>query len=126
MLTVIVGFEGSGKSRMRRPFACSRYSVMPSTDVTRSTPCGSATAACCAAYAGRSEMNRTTVRPVNQARFIGTSEFGYYKREMVIQGFKSSAVSAGIKPGGVPDLALIYSERPASAAVGFTQNTFIP
>ena len=44
---------------------------------------------------------------------------------MVIQGFKSSAVSAGIKPGGVPDLALIYSERPASAAVVFTQNTFI-
>ena len=35
MLTVMVGFDGSGNSSTRRPFA-SRYSVMPSTEVTRS------------------------------------------------------------------------------------------
>src|SRR5262249_14985827 len=33
MLTVIVGLVGSGKSRTRRPLP-SRYSVMPSTEVT--------------------------------------------------------------------------------------------
>jgi len=54
-----------------------------------------------------------------------TSEFGYYKREMLVEGFKTSAVAAGIKPGGVLDLALIYSEPAASAAAVFTQNTFI-
>src|SRR6266851_3026774 len=43
MLTVIVGFDRSGKSTTRRPFA-SRYSVIPSTEVTRSTPGGSASA----------------------------------------------------------------------------------
>src|SRR5438046_9901113 len=41
MLTVIVCLLGSAKSSTRKPFA-SRYSVMPSTDVTRSTPLGSA------------------------------------------------------------------------------------
>ena len=54
-----------------------------------------------------------------------TSEFGYYKREMLVEGFKTSAVAAGIKPRGVLDLALIYSEPAASAAAVFTQNTFI-
>jgi glutamate N-acetyltransferase/amino-acid N-acetyltransferase len=44
---------------------------------------------------------------------------------MVIQSFKTSAVPAGIKAGGVLDLALIYSEVPATAAAVFTQNTFI-
>src|SRR5436190_6583817 len=44
MFTVIVGFEGSGKSRTLKPFA-RRYSVMPSTDVTFVTPAGSAEAA---------------------------------------------------------------------------------
>ena len=48
MLTVTVGFDWSGKSSTRRPLA-SRYSVMPSTEVTRSTPRGSATPACAAA-----------------------------------------------------------------------------
>src|SRR5688572_9953532 len=33
MLTVIVGLEGSGKSRIRRPLG-SLYSLMPSTSVT--------------------------------------------------------------------------------------------
>src|SRR5215475_12993701 len=43
---------------------------------------------------------------------------------MVAQGFKMAAVAAGIKPAGALDLTLIYSEKPAAAAV-FTQNTFI-
>src|SRR5438045_8335318 len=41
MLTVTVGFEASGKSSALRPLG-SRYSVMPSTEVTRVTPAGSA------------------------------------------------------------------------------------
>ena len=45
MLTVIVGFEGSGNSRARISFG-SRYSVIPSTDVNRSTP------DCAATYTG--------------------------------------------------------------------------
>ena len=44
---------------------------------------------------------------------------------MTIRGFKTAAVPAGIKAGGVLDLALIYSEVPATAAAVFTQNTFI-
>ena len=36
-----------------------------------------------------------------------------------------AAVAAGIKAAGKLDLALIYSERPATAAAVFTQNTFI-
>src|SRR5881409_3026718 len=39
MLTVIVDFDGSGNTRMCKPFA-SLYSVMPSTDVTFSIPLG--------------------------------------------------------------------------------------
>jgi glutamate N-acetyltransferase/amino-acid N-acetyltransferase len=44
---------------------------------------------------------------------------------MLVQGFKTAAIASGIKPGGALDLALIYSERPATAAAVFTQNTFI-
>ena len=44
---------------------------------------------------------------------------------MIIQGLKTSAVAAGIKPGGALDLALIWSETPAIAAAVFTQNTFM-
>src|SRR5262245_15726361 len=44
---------------------------------------------------------------------------------MIVQGFKMAAVSAGIKTAGVLDLSLIYSEKPATAAAVFTQNTFI-
>src|SRR5437667_8777018 len=44
---------------------------------------------------------------------------------MVVQGFKMAAVATGIKPGGALDLALIYSEKAATAAAVFTQNTFI-
>ena len=43
---------------------------------------------------------------------------------MIIQGFKTSAVAAGIKPDGALDLALIWSETPAIAAAVFTQNAF--
>ena len=44
---------------------------------------------------------------------------------MIIQGFKTSAVAAGIKTGGAQDLGLIWSEKPAVAAAVFTQNAFI-
>src|SRR5690242_4432055 len=44
---------------------------------------------------------------------------------MIVQGFKMTAVSAGIKPAGTLDLALIYSEKPATAAAVFTQNSSI-
>jgi len=44
---------------------------------------------------------------------------------MIIQGFKTSAVAAGIKPGGALDLALIWSQTPAVAAAVFTQNAFM-
>src|SRR5207248_4526288 len=45
--------------------------------------------------------------------------------EMIVQGFKTGAVAAGIKAGGALDLAMIYSETPATAAAVFTHNTFI-
>ncbi len=38
------------------------------------------------------------------------------------RGFKCAGISAGIKAGGVKDMALIYSETPASAAGVFTTN----
>jgi glutamate N-acetyltransferase / amino-acid N-acetyltransferase len=44
---------------------------------------------------------------------------------MVVEGFKMAAVVAGIKAGGALDLALIVSDRPATTAAVFTQNTFI-
>src|SRR6267142_189447 len=44
---------------------------------------------------------------------------------MIIRGFKTAAVAAGIKAGGALDLALICSENPATAAAVFTQNFFI-
>jgi glutamate N-acetyltransferase / amino-acid N-acetyltransferase len=44
---------------------------------------------------------------------------------MIVQGFKMAAIAAGIKTSGGLDLALIYSETPATAAAVFTQNTFI-
>jgi glutamate N-acetyltransferase/amino-acid N-acetyltransferase len=44
---------------------------------------------------------------------------------MIVEGFKMAAVAAGIKAGGALDLALIFSDRPATAAAVFTRNTFI-
>src|SRR5437870_3210708 len=44
---------------------------------------------------------------------------------MTVQGFKTAAVAAGIKAGGVLDLALICSDKPAVTAAVFTQNTFM-
>jgi glutamate N-acetyltransferase/amino-acid N-acetyltransferase len=44
---------------------------------------------------------------------------------MTVRGFKMAAVAAGIKPNGALDLALIYSEEPATTAAVFTQNSFI-
>src|SRR5579884_4105484 len=38
------------------------------------------------------------------------------------KGFKFSAVPAGIKPSGRPDLALVIAEQTASAAALFTKN----
>ncbi|MDF7824236.1 bifunctional glutamate N-acetyltransferase/amino-acid acetyltransferase ArgJ [Pontiellaceae bacterium B12227] len=38
------------------------------------------------------------------------------------KGFECAGVSAGIKPGGVKDMALIFSDTPASAAGVFTTN----
>ncbi|MBU2498070.1 MAG: bifunctional glutamate N-acetyltransferase/amino-acid acetyltransferase ArgJ [Proteobacteria bacterium] len=43
-------------------------------------------------------------------------------REYIVQGFKASAVAAGIKKKGGLDLALIFSERGAAAAGVFTMN----
>ena len=37
-------------------------------------------------------------------------------------GFRAAGVSCGIKASGKPDLALIASDRPASAAAVFTTN----
>lgn len=42
--------------------------------------------------------------------------------DFIVKGFKASAVAAGIKKVGGPDLALIFSEREASAAGVFTTN----
>ncbi|MEQ9454551.1 MAG: bifunctional glutamate N-acetyltransferase/amino-acid acetyltransferase ArgJ [Phycisphaeraceae bacterium] len=42
----------------------------------------------------------------------------------VPRGFRFAGVTAGIKPSGKPDLALIVSDRPAAAAGVFTKNRF--
>jgi glutamate N-acetyltransferase / amino-acid N-acetyltransferase len=44
------------------------------------------------------------------------------ENDYIVKGFKASAVAAGIKKGGGLDLALIFSEREASAAGVFTTN----
>ncbi len=41
-----------------------------------------------------------------------------------IPGFRAAGMAAGIKPDGVPDLALIVSDGPCAAAAVFTQNAF--
>ena len=39
-------------------------------------------------------------------------------------GFQASGVSAGVKAGGDPDVALLYSEQPCTCAAVFTRNAF--
>jgi glutamate N-acetyltransferase / amino-acid N-acetyltransferase len=46
-------------------------------------------------------------------------------KNMIVKGFKTAAVAAGIKVKGALDLALICSDTPATTAAVFTQNTFI-
>lgn len=41
------------------------------------------------------------------------------------QGFRAAGVAAGIKPSGNPDVALIVSDHPASAAALFTTNRVV-
>lgn len=41
------------------------------------------------------------------------------------QGFRAAAAAAGIKPSGNPDIALIVSDRPATAAGVFTRNRVV-
>jgi glutamate N-acetyltransferase/amino-acid N-acetyltransferase len=45
-----------------------------------------------------------------------------YKKIILPKGFKASGISAGIKRGAKPDLALIFSKKPAKAAALFTTN----
>ncbi|MBI3926683.1 MAG: bifunctional glutamate N-acetyltransferase/amino-acid acetyltransferase ArgJ [Armatimonadetes bacterium] len=40
-------------------------------------------------------------------------------------GFSASGISAGLKPGGAPDMALFYSDRPCSGAAVFTRNRVV-
>src|SRR5690349_8268558 len=100
MLTVIVGFERSGKDRTRSPLPENRYSVMPSTDVTFST---------CAYAEGKETsrqrsncngaLNLPTVHQLRHRRrsstaatvwlFMGTSGFGYYKLPMKCWGLSN-------------------------------------
>ena len=44
------------------------------------------------------------------------------KKPVVVPGFRFSGVSCGIKPSRKKDLALIVSDRPATAAAAFTTN----
>lgn len=44
---------------------------------------------------------------------------------MIVQGFRTAAVAAGIKAGGALDLSLVCSDAAAVTAAVFTQNTFI-
>lgn len=45
------------------------------------------------------------------------------RKQVLVPGFRFSGVSAGIKKKGSKDLAVIYSERPASVAGVFTTNS---
>ncbi len=45
-----------------------------------------------------------------------------YSDIIMPKGFKCAGISAGIKPGDVKDMALVYSDTPASSAGVFTQN----
>jgi len=66
MLTVIIGFEGSGKTKNRNPLS-NRYSVMPSTEVTFVTPVGKA--ACALQIVGIAEKQRA-IAAMDKTRLI--------------------------------------------------------
>ena len=57
--------------------------------------------------------------PPSKAKYVPTS--GTYPK-----GFSASGVFVGVKPGNTskPDLAIITSDRPCSAAAVFTKNKF--
>lgn len=44
------------------------------------------------------------------------------KKDIFVKGFKASSIAAGLKKDKAPDMALIYSEKEASAAAVFTTN----
>jgi len=46
------------------------------------------------------------------------------EEEFSVPGFLAAGISAGIKSNGKPDLALIFSKRPAKVAGVFTKNSF--
>jgi hypothetical protein len=69
-LTVMVAFNGSGKRRTRSPFS-SLYSLMPSTDVSRSIPSGNGT---WARAAGKVRTRKTNTATKDLADFMETSE----------------------------------------------------
>lgn len=46
------------------------------------------------------------------------------KQIVIVPGFHGAGISAGIKTGHVPDLALVYSVQPAVVAGVFTRNSF--
>src|SRR5690606_8365298 len=66
-LTVIVAFDGAGKSSTRKPLS-SRYSVMPSTEVTRVTPSDGRT--CAKAHDSASDSSKVPAAS-DEMRFIG-------------------------------------------------------
>src|SRR4030042_1230575 len=43
-------------------------------------------------------------------------------KEIVVPGFRGAGTSCGIKKSGMPDLALVVSDRPCVSAVVFTRN----
>src|SRR5258708_3145925 len=107
MLTVIVGFEGSGKTRSRMPLS-RRYSVMPSTDVTLETPLGS----CWANANEEKDMAAVTVvtrAAAKRGNFIGCG--GSFARS--ITGKEPLALVQSPLPGGSKDrfLAVAASMR---------------
>src|SRR6185437_1135070 len=73
MLTVILGFDGSGKTSSSSPLE-SLYSVMPSTEVTLVTPLGSADCAKPVTPISRIAINRRTRDFITIAPVVGRIE----------------------------------------------------
>src|SRR5258708_33157440 len=85
MLTVMVGFDGSGNSSTLRPLA-RRYSVMPSTVVTRVTPAGNWAPAFAGVTAGAGGAASATARAKQVSRGL---------RFMVFRGSAAVNYAAG-------------------------------